>query len=57
MEGRGNVLEWLQSYFNKEPQNVEFNNEKSVHLETKRDIPQGSVLGPVMFLPHTCKYL
>ena len=47
---RGIVLEWLQSYLYEGLQYVEFNNEKSVHLEVKPGIPQGSILSPVLFL-------
>ena len=44
------MLEWLQSYLVKRQQYVEFDNEKSVNLEIKCGIPQGSILGPPLFL-------
>ena len=44
---RGIVLELLQSYLYK---NVESNNEKSIHLEIKCGIPQGSILGLLLSL-------
>ena len=47
---RGIVLEWFQSYLDKRQQYVEFHNERSLNLEIKCGIPQGSILGPLFSL-------
>ena len=47
---RGSVLEWIQIYFEKIQEYVELNNEKSSKLNIICGIPQGSILGPVLFL-------
>lgn len=47
---RGIVLDWLSSYLNKRQQYVQYNNNKSNNMQIKCGIPQGSVLGPKLFI-------
>lgn len=47
---RGRVLEWLRSYLNNRKQQVKFQNKYSELIKTKYGVPQGSVLGPLLFI-------
>jgi len=47
---RGTALEWLRSYLKNRTQQVRFNNEWSTLLTTEYGVPQGSVLGPLLFI-------
>ena len=47
---RGVPLQWFESYLRK--QIVSVNGHSSNELETKHGVPQGSVLGPLLFLLH-----
>ena len=47
---RGMVLKWLRSYLNNRTQQVRFNNKWSKLIATEYGVPQGSVLGPLLFI-------
>lgn len=47
---RGMVLEWLRSYLRNRTQQVRCNNNWSKLMDTKYGVPQGSVLGPLLFI-------
>jgi len=47
---RGMALEWFKSYLNNRKQQVRFNNIWSRLLKTEYGVPQGSVLGPLLFI-------
>ena len=47
---RGLPLSWFTSYLSKRHQAVEINNNMSDSLEITCGVPQGSVLGPLLFL-------
>ena len=47
---RGHALSWFKSYFSKRPIKVKFNNTLSNNYLMHYGTPQGSVLGPLMYL-------
>ena len=47
---RGIALEWFQNYLTNRKQMVKYKSEKSDSLTIKCGVPQGSVLGPLLFL-------
>ena len=47
---RGNLLHWLRSFLVERSQKVFINGSTSTTIKVKSDVPQGSVLGPFLFL-------
>ena len=47
---RNNALQWFKSYLNERPQYVTVNDYASDMLPITSGLPQGSVLGPLLFL-------
>ena len=47
---RGNALLWFESYLHDRDQYVSINRTNSTSLRASSGVPQGSVLGPLMFL-------
>jgi len=47
---RGAALNWMKSYLNNRNQYVNINNTNSSSLYLKFGVPQGSILGPLLFI-------
>jgi hypothetical protein len=47
---RGVALDWLRNYLIRRMQFVSFNGQNSTHLKTNCGVPQGSILGPLLFI-------
>ena len=49
----GNALEWFRSYLSNRDQVVKVDGHESTFRELRCGVPQGSVLGPILFLLYT----
>ena len=47
---RGKTLKWFESYVSTRSQNVEYNNSNSDTKLITHGVPQGSILGPLLFI-------
>ena len=51
---KGTLLDWFRSYLTGSKQCVQCNNARSLPTLVLFGVPQGSVLGPILFLLYTC---
>ena len=47
---RGSMLKWMESYLTEKSQYVVFDGKVSKTHGIKRGVPQGSILGPLLFI-------
>ena len=47
------ALDWFKSYLFNRKQYVSYNGSQSYQLNSKNGVPQGSVLGPLLFISYT----
>ena len=47
---RGNILKWVESYLSDRSQYVTYDGMQSQILPIKCGVPQGSILGPLLFI-------
>ena len=51
----GKLIDWFKSYVSRRKQRVVIRGQSSTFLEVKYEVPQGSVLGPILFLIYILK--